>query len=943
MDTKLKRFDFLSVKKIIAFLLCLVCVAGCANQVVVSLFAYDEAGYYDHTFADALTYGGKKLGVAEVVKTRTFEYYMKDYINNLSTMIGQYGNGTKEDYEKWKKTVNENNEAAFPEMKQNLINHIIRDEFTLYLELVRDGTVVPLGLIKASEYSGETYDYEDVDSFGEVDYHYLCAQRVTVYDAANIPEDVKEKAAKMKADGVFQIKNNYQIVKYFDDNYGEQFSEILEAYNPGYYAFKIDEALLYDRLVKECILQVDDFGSATEFSKAYSYYTKDNAEKYSSGRYFMKDSSGKVYTNMEKLTEKSTQDEIKQAFSELGFYCVSDNSGNFRLPDGEWYCYSSDMSNRAYSVYDNYDYEEYGYTYFETTTLAHTTTTLPAATTSPSEVSASTASGVITDKNGNVQATQVQVSVPEPTTARINLSKIDSTPFVDEADESLVFYVGAEMYDESDDCFGTAAAQIERAKGFVFNLLVVCGSLGTLYIICFIYLISKAGRRKDSDEVYLLKTDRMFIEVRVLIDCFFGWLLLCCCLWTVEFFNGINETTHRIITLLLTLIATAFAAVVMDFILFITKQIKARTIHKNISIVWLIRKACAYYKVKVKPVLAEKLIYSKELKRGTLIIVGIAIVVNLVVGFVSVAEMYIFDTCFVMILWVVLNIAFAVWVVRFISGLNKIFSYIEEIRSGNYNSSINLYSLPSVLRSSADKVMNLRDGLKTAVDEAVKQEQTKTELITNVSHDLKTPLTSIINYVELLKKCEINDQSAEEYLSVLGEKSNRLKKLIEDLVEASKASTGNIKVDFVQVSLNEMVSQLLGEHSDGLEKKKLSVVAEIPESDIIVKADGKLLYRVMENLIVNVEKYSLYGTRVYVTVKKEGNRATVTFKNISEQPLNITADQLKERFVRGDESRSTEGNGLGLSIAQSLCDVQGGELEISISGDLFTAKVIFGI
>ena len=151
--------------------------------------------------------------------------------------------------------------------------------------------------------------------------------------------------------------------------------------------------------------------------------------------------------------------------------------------------------------------------------------------------------------------------------------------------------------------------------------------------------------------------------------------------------------------------------------------------------------------------------------------------------------------------------------------------------------------------------------------------------------------------------------------------------------------TGNIKVEFVEVSLNEMVSQLLGEHADGLEKKKLNVVAEFPERELTVQADGKLLYRVMENLIVNVEKYSLYGTRVYVSVKQEGEWGVVTFKNISELPLNITADQLKERFVRGDESRSTEGNGLGLSIAQSLCDVQGGELEISINGDLFTAKV----
>ncbi len=934
MDTKLKKFNLLTIRKIIAFILCLVCVAGCANQVIWGLFAYDDAGYYDHTFKDAFVYGGRKLGVSEVVKTRTFEHHMKNYIGNLSTMIGRFGNGTKEDYESWKKTVKENNEAAFPKMKQNLINHVIRDDFELYLELVRDGTVIPMGLIEASEYSGETYDYEEDTCFDELDYYYLCAQRVSAHELGNLPENVKKKADELKADGVFQIKENYNIVRY--DVYYED-SEILESYKPGYYAFKIDDALLYDRLVKECILQLDDYGSAAEFSKAYSYYAEDNAEKYSTGRYFVKDSSGKVYTNVEGLTQKSTEEDIKQAFSELGFYCVYDKIGNFRLPDGEWYCYS-EFASGIHSVYGNYDYEEYGYTYFETTTLLHTTTTVPVTTTLPSEISTTVVS---TDENGNVQATQVQVSVPEPTT-RLKLSKIDSTPFVDETDKDFIFYVGAEMFDEGyaeNDRFRTSDAQIERAKGLIIDFFGVCGILGMLFLVCFIYLIAKAGRRKGSDEIHLLKTDRMFVEVRLLIDCVIGWLIFCCGIWTVDFFDDITDETRHIIAMLLTVIATAFAAVVLDLVLYLTKQLKAKTIHKNISVVWLVRKACAYYKGKIKPFMDEKFLYTKSFEKGTLIRAGIAVAANLVLGFVAFLELGFNETFFSWVLWFAFDVYVVIEVIRFIGGMHKIFSALEEIKNGNYDVHINKSALYVTLRETAEKVMSLRDGLKIAVDEAVKQEQTKTELITNVSHDLKTPLTSIINYVELLKKCEINDEDAKEYLGVLGEKSDRLKKLIEDLVEASKASTGNIKVDFVQVSLNEMINQLLGEHADGLEKKKLNVITDIPDGDLTVRADGKLLYRVMENLIVNVEKYSLYGTRVYVTVKNEGAFASVTFKNISEQPLNITADQLMERFVRGDESRSTEGNGLGLSIAQSLCNVQGGKLEISISGDLFTAVV----
>lgn len=939
MDIKLKKFNSLTIRKILAFVLCLVCVAGCTNQVIWGLFAYDDAGYYDHTFKDALVYSGRKLGVSEVVKTRTFERHMDNYIGNISTMIGMYGNGTKEDYESWKNTLNENNEAAFPEMKQNLINHVIRDDFRLYLELVREGTVIPLGLVEASGYSGNTYDYEENTSFEEVDYYYLCAQRVSAYELGNLPENVKKKADELKADGVFQIKNNYNIVRY--DYYDDvELPTILETYEPGYYAFKIDDALLYDRLVKETILQLDDYGSAAEFSKAYSYYAEDNAEKYSTGRYFVKDSSGKVYTNVEGLTEKSTKEEIEEAFSELGFYCVYDKIGNFRLPDGEWYCYS-DFDSSIHSVYGNYDYEDYGYTYYETTTLPHTTTTVPVTTTLPSEVSTTVVSAEVTDDIGNIQATSVVVSVPEPTT-RINLSKIDRTPFVNETDEDFIFYVGADMFDESyaeNDRFRTSDAQIERAKGIITDFFVVCGILGTLFLVCFIYLLAKAGRRKGSDEIHLLKTDRMFVEVRLLIDCVIGWLIFGCSIWTVEFFDEVTDETRHIIAALLTVIATAFAAVVIDLVLFIAKQIKAKTIHKNISVVWLVRKAYSCYKTKVKPFMDEKFLYTKSFEKGTLVRAGIAVAVNLVLGFIAFLELGFNETFFTWVLWFLFDVYVVIEVIRFIGGMHKIFSALDEIKNGNYDVNINKAALYVTLRESAEKVMSLRDGLKIAVDEAVKQEQTKTELITNVSHDLKTPLTSIINYVELLKKCEINDEDAKEYLGVLGEKSDRLKKLIEDLVEASKASTGNIKVDFVQVSLNEMINQLLGEHADGLEKKKLNVITDIPDSDLTVRADGKLLYRVMENLIVNVEKYSLYSTRVYVTVKNEGGFVSVTFKNISEQPLNITADQLMERFVRGDESRSTEGNGLGLSIAQSLCNVQGGKLEISISGDLFTAVV----
>lgn len=235
--------------------------------------------------------------------------------------------------------------------------------------------------------------------------------------------------------------------------------------------------------------------------------------------------------------------------------------------------------------------------------------------------------------------------------------------------------------------------------------------------------------------------------------------------------------------------------------------------------------------------------------------------------------------------------------------------------------------------------MGIRDGIKNAVDKAMQNEKMKTELITNVSHDLKTPLTSIINYVDLLQKCDIEDETAQSYLAVLSEKSDRLKHLIEDLVEASKASSGAVNVNTVSVSVTEFINQLTGEHAEGLSEKNLNVIVTLPDEDIIVKADSNLLYRVLENLVVNVKKYAMEHTRVYISAQRSENTAKIIIKNISAAPLNMTPEELKSRFVRGDESRSTSGNGLGLSIAENLCNLMKGKLDLSIDGDLFTATV----
>lgn len=240
----------------------------------------------------------------------------------------------------------------------------------------------------------------------------------------------------------------------------------------------------------------------------------------------------------------------------------------------------------------------------------------------------------------------------------------------------------------------------------------------------------------------------------------------------------------------------------------------------------------------------------------------------------------------------------------------------------------------------ADNLEKIGDGMMIAVEQRIKSERLKTELITNVSHDIKTPLTSIINYVDLLKREKL-ENTAGEYVEVLDRQSKRLKKLTEDLVEATRASTGNLSTDLTRTDVSELVSQSVGEYSERLNERGLEPVVTLPEEKADILADGKYLWRVMDNLLSNVCKYALSGTRVYLDVEKRSGEVAVTVRNISESRLNIREDELMERFIRGDESRSTEGSGLGLNIARSLIDLQKGRFAICIDGDLFKAEICF--
>ena len=281
------------------------------------------------------------------------------------------------------------------------------------------------------------------------------------------------------------------------------------------------------------------------------------------------------------------------------------------------------------------------------------------------------------------------------------------------------------------------------------------------------------------------------------------------------------------------------------------------------------------------------------------------------------------------------DIAILGFVILVIVSLDRIMACVSQTREGNFDGKIDTKFMPPFMRRFAEDILSMQDGLQTAVESAVKDQRMKAELITNVSHDLKTPLTSIVTYVDLLKKCDVDDEIAQKYITVLDEKAARMKKLIEDLVEASKASSGAIEIHSVKVNLCEFAAQAVGEHEDELKNYNIDIVLKTPTIPVTVTADSQKTSRIVENLFSNIRKYTMEGTRVYVEVADGTDFGSVVFKNISKYPLDVSADELTQRFVRGDASRSGEGSGLGLSIAQNLCELQKGRFRVEVDGDLF--------
>ena len=470
---------------------------------------------------------------------------------------------------------------------------------------------------------------------------------------------------------------------------------------------------------------------------------------------------------------------------------------------------------------------------------------------------------------------------------------------------------------------------------------VVCS---ILFLIILVWMTLIAGRSGKDEEIHLNGFDRWKTEIGA-AAVFFAWLIPV--MYVVNVWGGISvnrvssitedvyypqmysETTYygygnylSASDLMLTGLAVAFTTACFLFgYLSLVRRIKAQTVWKNS----LLRSICQF----VKEVWQKRNVTFKA--------------VVLLLGFILIHwfAMALYDAgWFILLMFLAEAFAFYL-VVKNAIAKSCIKKGIREISTGNVDYQIPLGHLKGENREIAEMVNDIGNGLQRAVAEGMKSERLKTDLITNVSHDIKTPLTSIINYVDLLKRENFDDPKVQGYLDILEAKAQRLKTLTEDVVEASKVSNGNITLELMDVNLVEMINQTEGEFAEKLEAKNLEVVQSLPDEPAMIHVDGRRMWRVLENIYNNAAKYAMPGTRVYADLWMNEQCVNFSLKNISEQPLNISADELTERFIRGDISRSTEGSGLGLSIAKSLTEMQGGVFRLYLDGDLFKVTIEF--
>ncbi len=443
-------------------------------------------------------------------------------------------------------------------------------------------------------------------------------------------------------------------------------------------------------------------------------------------------------------------------------------------------------------------------------------------------------------------------------------------------------------------------------------------------IFVFAFLVTGAGRRKGTDEIKKRLIDRIpgdiytvaaGVAVAGLVYLCFMILKATAVFYDLSFTFGLAAASVT---------AAAGFAVFMIYAMSMAVQFKLHCFCRGTVIGRFL-------------ILCRRIILKMPYMWRTMLVTAAILFVNLVIVMITS-----YDSGAVLF-FIIEEIVILAGVCCAALNLDRLRAGGQAIAEGNTGYKVDTDKMFFDFKKHGENLNSINKSISLAVEKQMRSERMKTELITNVSHDIKTPLTSIINYVELLKNEKLDNDKAEEYITVLDKQAARLKKLTEDIVEASKASTGSIPVELRECSPGMILNQALGEYGEKLTDAGLKPVVNIADENMRIMADGRLLWRIIDNLLGNICKYAQKGTRVYLDVYRDGNKAVMSFRNISEYELNISADELMERFVRGDKSRNTEGSGLGLSIAGNLAMLQGGRLKLAIDGDLFKAAVEFDV
>lgn len=466
--------------------------------------------------------------------------------------------------------------------------------------------------------------------------------------------------------------------------------------------------------------------------------------------------------------------------------------------------------------------------------------------------------------------------------------------------------------------------------GFAAGLILTL--IGSLWL-CF-----NAGRTSKDGNIHLTFTDKWFTEIYVVV------LFL---IWFLPFAYVINHSAlftlyenaqrgrkaHAFVLICLLLYTFVL---MLSFVLGMIRRIRTKTFWKN-SLTCRIFSLIRLFFHKLKDFFA--LYFTNTALKITLTL-GLAVFLffQFIFSILAVNTPQVF-----LLPLFVMDAAALVWVLKKADGQDQITLGLKKITEGDLQYKIPTDRLKGNQKRTAEYINNIGSGLDAAVDKSLRDERLKTELITNVSHDIKTPLTSIINYISLLKQENFTDPKICGYLDILDEKAHRLKTLTEDVVEASKISTGNVSLNIQPLNFTELAQQVCGEFQEQFQRRQLTIVTLFSTKQPTILADGQKMWRVLSNLFTNIYKYAMEGTRVYISLENQGTKVVFTAKNISAQALNFSADQLTERFIRGDLSRSTEGSGLGLSIAKTLTELQKGSFRLYLDGDLFKVVITFPV